>query len=148
MGRSVPGRRGGERKASSVATILIVDDERIGRRLVEVTLRRQGHEIHVARHGAEALGRLAEGGIDLVIADLSMPVMDGLELLRAIRADERSATLPVIMLSGSHETVDRQAAQEAGVNAFLVKPSELQSLVETVTQQLDRAGVPPVTTRP
>jgi len=115
-----------------LARILIVDDAADVRTLLSVCFLHAGHAVVTARHGAEALAYLATQAADLVVTDLGMPVLDGLALLRRLRADGH-ADLPVIVLTG--QTADRTAALAAGAHAFLVKPVPLAELV-TVAERL------------
>ncbi|MCA9972059.1 MAG: response regulator, partial [Anaerolineales bacterium] len=99
-----------------MATILIVDDSATVRRLLGFTLQKHGHTVLSAVHGGDALARLAETAVDLVIADVTMPQLDGIALLQRLRADPRSAALPVVMLTASGESQDRLRAEQAGAN--------------------------------
>ena len=115
-----------------MATILIVDDSPVSQRLLGYTLQRCGHEIVMAAHGREAIELLADRPIDLVISDLAMPEVDGLTLLRLIRADGRYQDLPIVMLTASGQDQDRLSAQGAGASDFLTKPTSSRELIETV----------------
>ena len=123
-----------------MATILIVDDSPVSQRLLGYTLQRHGYDIITAGHGGEALERLAEAPVDLVISDLAMPEVDGLTLLRRIRADERYRDLPLVMLTASGQDQDRLVAQSAGASDFLTKPSSSRELIETVSRFVCVAG--------
>ena len=116
-----------------MAKILIVDDEGDLRTLLGLCFLRAGHAIVVANDGAAGLATVATHAPDLLITDLNMPVLDGLALLRRLRADGHVA-LPVIVLTAS---ADQQvAARAAGADAFLVKPVDLCALVATVDRVL------------
>jgi CheY-like chemotaxis protein len=115
-----------------MAQILIVDDAADVRTLLSVCFLHAGHMVVTARHGAEALACVAAHAPDLLITDLRMPVLDGLALLRGLRAAGH-ADLPVIVLTG--QSADRAAARAAGAHAFLVKPVPLAELV-TVAERL------------
>jgi CheY-like chemotaxis protein len=117
-----------------MATILIVDDSPVSQRLLGYTLQRCGYEIVMAGHGGEALDRLAERAVDLVISDLEMPEVDGLTLLRLIREDRRYHALPIVMLTSSGQDQDRLSAQIAGASDFLTKPTSSRELIETVSR--------------
>lgn len=119
-----------------MTTILIVDDNVISQRMLSFTLEKGGYDVVTALHGAEALQRLATYECDLIIADLNMPVMDGLTLLRQLRADYRYGGLPFIMLTASGQDGDRQTARRAGVSDFLTKPTSSRELIETVDRLL------------
>lgn len=119
-----------------MATILIADDSLVIQRLLGLTLQRAGHIVETADDGQIALEMLGQESFDLLIADLAMPSVDGLMLVRQMRADPRFADLPVIMLTSSGEDGDRLSADAEGVNAFLTKPTSSTELIETVNRLL------------
>jgi len=126
-----------------VAKILIVDDEAVIRALLGACFLRHRHSIVVASNGAEALACVAAHAPDLVVTDLTMPVLDGLELLRRLRADGHR-DLPVVVLTARTDCQD--AATAANVDAYLAKPVVLRQLVEVAERLLarrpaDRVGV-------
>lgn len=110
-----------------MAKILIVDDDGDLRTLLGLCFLRRGHNIVVASNGAAALECLAAHAPDLLVTDLNMPVMDGLELLRRLRANGHH-DLPVIVLTARSD--QRAAATAVGADAFLVKPVPLRELAE------------------
>jgi len=116
-----------------LATILIVDDEGDLRTLLGLCFLRRGHSIVVASNGAEGLACVAAHAPDLLVTDLNMPVLDGLDLLRQLRADGH-ADLPVIVLTARAD--QRTAATAAGADAFLVKPVPLRQLGATAERLL------------
>jgi two-component system, chemotaxis family, sensor kinase CheA len=101
--------------------VLIVDDELMVRELERSILSRAGFEVVAAADGAQALQLLREQQVDLVLTDLEMPGVDGFALTRAIRADARLTSLPVLVLSGHEGGRDRRRVLDAGADAFLVK---------------------------
>lgn len=119
-----------------MATILIVDDDPVIRRVLSAQLRKAGYTTVQAMSGEDALRQLAEFRPNLAIFDISMPVMDGLTLLRTLRARPDCATLPVIMLTGSGQEDDAMEAVTAGANAFLLKPTSTNELIDTVARLL------------
>lgn len=114
-----------------MARILIVDDSVTIRLTIELILKRE-HETITAVHGHDALEILDQRDIDLIVTDIQMPVMDGYELLRHIRSDERLHQRPVIMLSQSSNPADPSLAKEYGANHFLSKPVSSNELLEVV----------------
>lgn len=116
-----------------MAKILIVDDESDLRTLLGLCFLHRGHSIVVAGDGAAGLQCVAAHAPDLLVTDLNMPVLDGLALLRQLRADGH-ADLPVIVLTARAD--QRAAAIAAGANAFLVKPVPLCELGETAERLL------------
>jgi len=103
--------------------VLLVDDSQTVRRMLEWTLKPCGFRILHAVDGVHALEILKAETVDLAIVDLNMPRMDGIELIRSVRGDEKLKNLPVILLTTENREEDRKAAIEAGANLFLTKPS-------------------------
>ena len=114
--------------------ILVVEDSFTVRELQRSILHAAGYRVEIACDGSEGLDRVsADAEIDLVITDLEMPKMNGLELTRAIRARSESASLPVVIVTSLGSDDDRQAGVEAGANAYMVKQSfDQHALLDTV----------------
>jgi two-component system alkaline phosphatase synthesis response regulator PhoP len=124
--------------------ILLVEDDRFLRRACEASLRQRGFTVLTAADGEEGLRRAREEAPDLVLLDLLMPRLGGLEVLRALRADERTRAMPVLILSNSSREQDLAEIQRLGVSGYLVKANlSLQALAERVTALLAGAGAPP-----
>ena len=121
-----------------MATIIIADDSPVIQRLIGLTLRRAGHTVHTADDGQAALDQLREAPIDLLIADLWMPYVNGIALVEELRADPAFHTLPVVMLTASGEAGDGAAAVAAGADAFLTKPARSSELLTIVDRLLER----------
>lgn len=119
-----------------MATILVVEDYLVAQRMYSHMLRKRGHTVVVADNGRIALERLEETSVDLIVADLAMPEMDGVTLLKHLRADERYRHIPVIMLTASGQEQDHQIARAEGANDFLTKPTSSQEFLETVNRHL------------
>ncbi len=120
-------------------TILIVDDDPNNQRMLSYTLRKAGYEVRVAANGQLGLDTLHEFLPDMAILDLAMPVMDGMTLLRHIRADEHLRPVPVIILTASGDDMAHIAVQNAGANGFLTKPTSSRALIEMVQKILQPA---------
>ncbi len=116
--------------AAPAATILVVDDDDMIRDTLVVVLGRQGWRVLAAQDGAEALWVLERRPVDLVIADLTMPVMDGHELTRRMRA--KWPTLPVLLMTGDPAEVARLAPAVRGATGVLAKPFSAAELVERI----------------
>jgi class 3 adenylate cyclase len=112
-------------------TILAVDDQETNLRLLDAVLGFRGYRVLLVTSGAEALAVLAAEPVDLVLLDILMPGMDGYEVCRRIRADERTAYLPVVMLTASGEQ-QRVDALEAGADDFATKPFDRSELLARV----------------
>src|ERR1700682_4009918 len=119
------------------ATILVVDDDPQIRRVMRATLTAQGYTIVEARDGQEALEKLRSERPDLVLLDMNMPVMDGLEACREIRRDSE---VPVIMLTVRSAEKDKVRALDAGADDYVVKPFGIQELLARVRALLRRAA--------
>jgi two-component system chemotaxis sensor kinase CheA len=118
--------------------VLVVDDQFTVRELQRSILEAAGYTVETARHGREALTKVSgSSDIDLVVTDVDMPEMTGIELLRAIRADSRSFSLPVVVVTGRGGAEDRQLGVEAGADAYIVKEEfDQRALLETVGRLL------------
>lgn len=113
-------------------TILVVDDADFIRRLVSIILTLEGYTVLEAGNGKEALAILGETRVDLIITDLNMPVMDGIELVSALRSESAYRHVPVVMLTSEFLEFRKQQAFEAGINEWVPKPyitSKLKDLV-------------------
>jgi two-component system response regulator MprA len=106
--------------------VLVVDDDAAVRDSLARTLRFEGHEVDTARDGQEALAMVRAGEPDAVILDVSMPVMDGLECCRELRA--AGVLVPVLMVTARDSVGDRVAGLDAGADDYLIKPFALQEL--------------------
>jgi len=127
---------------------LVVDDLELMRAVTVNQLRALGCEkVKVARNGATALEMLRRGNIDVVLCDWNMPVMSGLDLLRAVRSDPTLARLPFLMITAEAERQRIEEVIHAGVSGLLVKPynvGNLRNRLERVLTQHQRGVVPPV----
>jgi class 3 adenylate cyclase/CheY-like chemotaxis protein len=112
-------------------TVLAVDDEPMNLRLLEAVLAPRGHRILKAASGTACLDVLSRQDVDLVLLDVVMPDLDGYEVCRRIRADERTAFLPVVMLT-AYDGQQRVAALEAGADDFVRKPFDQSELLARV----------------
>jgi two-component system, OmpR family, KDP operon response regulator KdpE len=115
--------------------ILIVDDEAQITRVLRTSLVSNGHEVTVARDGVDALEKFLKAKPDLVITDLAMPTMDGVELTREIR--ERS-DVPIIVLSVRNNDLSKVAALDEGADDYITKPFSIQELLARVRVQVRR----------
>jgi diguanylate cyclase (GGDEF)-like protein len=118
--------------------ILVVDDDVDIARFVEMNLVMDGFDVVVARDGESALEMIAHNSPDLVILDLMMPGMDGVEVARRLRADAITSALPIIMLTAKGQTVDKVLGLTAGADDYIVKPFDTLELVARVRSTLRR----------
>jgi chemosensory pili system protein ChpA (sensor histidine kinase/response regulator) len=114
--------------------ILVADDNDADVDLLRLAFDETGYdaELLVARDGIDAIAQLSERTPSLAIVDIKMPRSDGFELLQRIRADDRLKAMPVIMMSSSGATGDRQRAAELGASRYWVKPSRFDDLLALV----------------
>lgn len=122
------------------ARVLVVDDERVVTEVVERYLQREGYEVSLASDGAEALKLAQEWAPDLVVLDLMLPVIDGLEVCRRLRQDSQ---IPIIMLTARGEETDRVVGLELGADDYIVKPFSPRELVARVKSVLRRTSAGP-----
>ncbi len=120
-----------------MAKVLVVDDYQVTRRVLSLQLRKEGHAVVTAENGIDALARLEDSYFELAIVDIAMPEMDGLTLLKHLRADDRFCEMPVIMLTASGEDQHQLVAKSQGANAFLTKPASSPELIATINRLLD-----------
>src|SRR5690606_21798935 len=123
------------RERRSPLRVLVVDDSPTSRALVMRGLEALGHETGAAATGSEALEVLAGADYDVVLMDMEMPEMDGIEATRAIRAS--GSAVPVIGVSAHAFNTDRQACLDAGMNEHIVKPFKIEA-VQTAMERLVR----------
>ncbi len=123
----------------SIATrILIADDDRVTLRFVSALLSREGYEVLEAEDGQHAVDLTREHRPDLIVCDLLMPYRDGYEVLRALRADEQLAKIPVIILSMKDREEDIVRGFDEGADDWVVKPFHARELLARVRKQLER----------
>jgi len=119
-----------------MATILVVEDEPIIARLLRETLQAEGYTAILARTGEEAVHLALRETPHLVMLDIMLPGMDGFEVVKALRANLKTAHIPVIMLSARHDTADKVRAFEQRVDDYLTKPFNNDELLARIRTQL------------
>jgi len=112
--------------------ILVVDDEELILIALSELLKPKGYEVVTALNGPTALDILSRDRVDLIILDIIMPEMSGLEVCRKIRAMENYQDVPIMMLTAKSADEDKQQGMEAGANLFLPKPISPQRLIQLV----------------
>ena len=119
--------------------VLVVDDSPTMRRIVVQMLKRLGYNyITEADHGKDALERMqAAGDFELLLTDWNMPIMNGLELVQAVRADPQFAGLPILMVTTRNMKQDIVAAMRAGVNNYVTKPFDPKTIKEKIDKVLN-----------
>ncbi len=120
--------------------VLVVDDSITVREVERQMLARLGYEVETAVDGVDGFAQLKAGRFDLLVTDVDMPRMNGIEFVKALRRDPRFATLPVAIVSYKDRAEDRTAGMEAGANAYLTKGSfQDQSFIQTITDLIGEA---------
>ncbi len=109
--------------------VLIVEDNEMNRDMLSRRLARRGFEIAIAVDGGEGVSMAGSESPDIILMDMSLPVMNGWEATKAIRADETTAAIPVIALTAHSMPGDREKAMEAGCNDYDTKPVDLDRLL-------------------
>ena len=114
-------------------TILVAEDNESNYILMTYILKKD-YQIFRAANGQEAVDKVEEGGVDLILMDIKMPVMDGLEATRIIRA--KNPDLPIIALTANAFDSDRDSALQAGCNEFITKPVNRQMTLDTIAKYI------------
>ncbi len=122
----------------SADRILLVDDEEQIRKLLETSLQRRGYEVAVASDGIEALRQIRTKMPDLIVTDVNMPNMNGFELTRRLRADHRTARVPIVMLSARKQADDILTGYSEGADEYIAKPIEMAVLSAKIEVLLKR----------
>lgn len=116
--------------------VLVVEDSSTTRKVITITLNKQGYEVFEARDGVEAVNTLAEMRPDLILLDIILPKMDGYKVLSIIKEDPNLRKIPVIMLTSRDGLLNRVKGKMAGSTAYLTKPFKPQKLVDTIEKVL------------
>lgn len=119
-------------------TILVVDDEEDILELLRYNLAREGHRVELAVTGEQALKKLALEGADLIILDLMLPGIDGLEVTRRLKSNARTAHIPIIMLTAKGEEADVVAGLELGADDYITKPFSPRIVIARVKAVIRR----------
>jgi CheY-like chemotaxis protein len=123
--------------SGSTARILVVEDNHVNQKVVTAVLRKRGFCIELANDGQEALNKLEQSAaFDLILMDVQMPVLDGLEATRMIRKDSRWDALPIIAMTAHAMNGDKERCLEAGMNGYISKPVHPSLLLSTVDEFL------------
>ena len=117
-------------------TIMVIDDSNSMRALVKQTLQTAGHSIVEACDGMDALDKVGLGKIDLFLCDVNMPRLDGLGLVKRIRAIVQFKFTPILMLTTEIDPDKKRVAKEAGATGWLVKPFQPDQLIATIQKVL------------
>jgi two-component system, chemotaxis family, chemotaxis protein CheY len=116
--------------------IMTVDDSFTVRQMLTFTLEDAGYEVVEAVDGEDALAKLAEHQVHMLITDLNMPKMDGIGLIRQVRKDTKNRFIPIIMLTTESQETKKQEGKAAGASGWIVKPFKPQQLLAVVRMVL------------
>ena len=116
--------------------IMSVDDSASIRQMVNFTLTGAGYEVVEAEDGQDALDKLAKSSVDMVITDLNMPRLDGIGLIKAVRADQALKFLPMILLTTESHTDKKELGRQAGATGWIVKPFKPDQLLAVIKRVL------------
>jgi len=119
-----------------VATVLIVDDDPVIQRLLRVNFEMEGYEVIVGVDGIDGLEKARAEHPDIVVLDIMMPRMSGLDVAKALKADPETASIPVVLLSAKAQEADLRAGDESGADDYLTKPFDPFQLLQRVEQLL------------
>jgi CheY-like chemotaxis protein len=121
-------------------TILLVEDNELNRDMLSRRLARKGYDVVIAEDGARGLSAATEGKPDLILMDMSLPVIDGWEVTRRLKAEPQTRAIPVIALTAHAMSSDREKAVAAGCDDYDTKPVELERLLAKIERLLEAAG--------
>lgn len=121
----------------SSGKILVVDDDEDSRTLLAHLLKREGYEVATAVDGQDAVEKLPDDSIDVLLLDVMMPRMDGFAVCKALKKDPKTASLPVILLTARDDMETRANGMKLGVSDFLAKPVNKQELFQRVRTQIE-----------
>ncbi len=141
--RQAPAEAAEVSAALQVPMVLVVDDSLTVRKITTRLLTREGFRVDSAKDGVDALEKMHDLIPDVVLLDVEMPRMDGFELARVMRSDERLKSVPIIMITSRTADKHRNHALEIGVNVYLGKPYQEQVLLDNIAEQLNRETTMP-----
>ena len=119
-------------------TVLVVEDDPVILRLLEVNFELEGFAVVLAHDGAEGIEAARTQRPDVIVSDIMMPRVSGIELVQTLKADEATASIPIILLSAKAQTGDLKLGMDAGADDYVTKPFEPLDLVDRVNALLSR----------
>ena len=117
-------------------TIMTVDDSASMRQMISFTLEKEGYEVITAEDGVDAIKKLETSAVDMIITDLNMPRMDGIELIKSVRTMNQYKFIPIIMLTTESVDSKKQEGKSAGATGWIVKPFKPEQLIGVVKKVL------------
>ena len=116
--------------------ILIVDDDSTTRKLLRIYLKGNGFDVATAENGLDAIEKLGGEAVNLVVTDLNMPYMDGIEFIRSMKANPETAHIPVLMITTETDEDERKRAVAAGADGYLSKPVTSETVATMIRRML------------
>ena len=112
--------------------ILVVDDDKTTRKMLYLILKSKGYDVVTAENGMDGLQKLGLEQINLILTDMNMPYMDGIEFTKQVRANPDFSYIPIVMLTTEADEEEKQRAYKAGVDDYLVKPATAEEIVDSM----------------
>ncbi len=112
--------------------VMMVDDSLTVRQVLRMTLEQEGYELIEAENGSQALERFPENGVDMLVTDLNMPEIDGIDLIKEIRQKPGSRFMPIIMLTSESQPEKKKEGKAAGASGWITKPFKPEQLLAVV----------------
>ncbi|MCX8031210.1 MAG: response regulator [Thermodesulfovibrionales bacterium] len=116
--------------------IMVVDDCKTTRKLLSMYLKSRGFEVVTAENGLDAIEKLASHDVNLIMSDLNMPFMDGIELVKNLKNNPTTSHIPILMVTTEADPEEKQKAMEAGASAYLVKPVTAEVVASNIKEIL------------
>lgn len=118
--------------------ILVVDDDKTTRKILSLYLKGKGYEVVTAENGLDALEKMGTDNINLVVTDMNMPFMDGIELTKTLKSDASWGHVPILMVTTEADDEEKKRAAAAGVDDYLVKPANADQITASVRKILKK----------
>jgi two-component system chemotaxis response regulator CheY len=124
----------GQRRRTMGKSVLVVDDSNSMRQLVSYTIKNAGYDVCEAVNGKDGLAKATGQKVDMVVTDLNMPEMDGIEMIKQLRGNASYRFTPILMLTTESQEEKKQEGKKAGASAWIVKPFVPEALMEVVNK--------------
>jgi CheY-like chemotaxis protein len=121
-------------------TILVIDDDPVIQKLLSVNFEMEGYRVVTASDGLEGLAQVGIANPDIILLDVMMPRMDGLEVARKLKSDPLTTAIPIVLLSAKAQSTDIQSGLEAGAEDYITKPFDPLELLDKVGALIGGAG--------
>jgi two-component system chemotaxis response regulator CheY len=118
--------------------ILVVDDDKTTRKLLSLYLKGKGYEVVTAENGLDAMEKVGTENINFILTDMNMPYMDGIEMTKNLKSDPALNSIPVVMVTTEADEDEKRRAFEAGVDDYLVKPTNADQINESIKKILKK----------